>query len=108
MKKFDENYILLNDMYDDGYFPDFLVDKVKELILELIVYLEMGEKDNLKIQEKLDEMTLAINDLEEEFDENDSEMETVARESIGASVAYVLQWFGIQIDIEDAIRERDW
>ncbi len=59
-------------------------------------------------QEKLDEMTLAINDLQEEFYENDSEIETVARDSIGISVEYVLQWFGIDIDIEDAIRERDW
>lgn len=108
MKKFDENYILLKDMYDDGYLPNFLVDKVKILILELTAYLEMGEQDIPKIQGKLDEMTLAINDLQDEFDENDSEIETVARESIGVSVEYVLQWFGIHIDIEDAIRERDW
>lgn len=108
MKKFDENYILLKDMYDDGYFHYFLVDKVKDIIGKLIVYLEIGEQDIPKIQEKLDEMTLAINDLDEEFDKNNSEIETVARESIGASVEYVLQWFGIPIDIEDAIRERDW
>lgn len=108
MKKFNENYVLLKDMYNDGYFPIFLVDKIKDLILKLIVYLEMGEQDTNKIQEKLDEMTIAINDLQDEFDENDSEIETVARDSIGVSVEYVLQWFGIDIDIEDAIRERDW
>lgn len=108
MKKFDDNYVLLKDMYEDGYFPNFLVDKVKELILGLITYLEMGEQDIGKIQEKLDYMTIGINDLQEEFDENDSEIETVARDSIGVSVKYVLQWFGIDIDIEDAIRERDW
>lgn len=95
-------------MYNDGYFPIFLVDKIKDLILKLVVYLEMGEQDTNKIQEKLDEMTIAINDLQDEFDENDSEIETVARDSIGVSVEYVLQWFGIDIDIEDAIRERDW
>ena len=108
MKKFNENYVLLKDMYNDGYFPIFLVDKIKDLILKLVVYLEMGEQDTNKIQEKLDEMTIAINDLQDEFDENDSEIETVARDSIGVSVEYVLQWFGIDIDIEDAIRERDW
>lgn len=108
MKKFDENYDLLKDMYNDGYFPNFLVDKIKDLILELVAYLEMGEQDTFKIQEKLDEMTLAINGLQDEFDENDSEIETVARDSIGGSVEYVLQWFSIDIEIEDAIRERDW
>ena len=49
-----------------------------------------------------------INDLQEEFDENDSEIETVARDCIGVTVAYILEWFGIPIDIEEAIRERDW
>ena len=108
MKKFVENYKLLDDMYQDGYFPDFLVDKVKELIQNVITFLENGESDLEKIQNKFDEMTLAINDLEEEFEENDSELETAARDSIGETVEYILKWFDIAIDVEDAIRERDW
>lgn len=108
MKKFDADYQLLEDMYKDGYFPDFLVDKIRDLIENVITFLETGEQDLEKIQEKFDEMTLAINDLEEEFEENDSELETAARESIGATVAYILQWFGIDIGVEDAIGEREW
>lgn len=108
MKKFDENYVLLAEMYEDDYFPNFLVDKIKALIEQVIALLESGETDTVKIQKKLDEMTLAINDLEEEFDENDSEIETVARDSIGMTVEYILEWFGIDIDIETAIREREW
>lgn len=53
-------------------------------------------------------MTRAINDLQEEFDENDSEIETVARESIAVTVGDILGWFGIDIDTETALRERDW
>lgn len=108
MKKFDENYVLLEEMYNDGYFPNFLVDKVKELICPVIVMLENGERDKKIIQDGLDKMTLAINDLQEEFEDNDSEIETVARDSIGETVGYILNWFGIDIDIEDAIGERDW
>ena len=74
MKSFDPNYKLLDEMYQDDYYPAFLVD----------------------------------NDLQEEFDENDSEIETVARECIAAAVAYILEWFNIPIDTEEAIRERDW
>ncbi len=108
MKKFDADYKLLEDMYEDGYFPDFLVDKLRDLIENVITFLETGEQDLQKIQEKFDEMTLAANDLEEEFEENGSELETAARESIGATVAYILQWFEINIGVEDAIRDRDW
>ena len=42
------------------------------------------------------------------WEENDSEIETVARDSLGITVGYVLDWYGIEIDIETAIRERDW
>lgn len=108
MKKFDTDYKLLEDMYQDGYYPDFLVDKVKSLVQDVIVFLETGEQNLEKIQEKFDEMTLAINDLQDEFEENDSEIETGARESIGETVEYILEWFDIDMDVEDAIRERDW
>ena len=108
MKSFDTNYTLLEDMIHDDYYPEFLVDKIKEQILSVIRLLEQGETDKDVVQGKLDEMTVAINDLEEEFEENDSEIETVARESIAETVEYILKWFDIDIDVETAIRERDW
>ena len=108
MKKFDPNYKLLDEMYQDDYYPAFLVDKVKDEIQKVIDLLESGETDTDVIQEKLDKAVLAINDLQEEFDENDSEIETVARDCIGVTIAYILEWFDIPIDPEEAIRERDW
>ena len=108
MKAFDSNYQLLDEMYEDEYFPDFLVDKVKNELQKVIDLLENGEMDTEAVQEKLDEVVCAINDLQDEFDENDSEIETVARDCIGETVAYILERFGIPIDIEEAIRERDW
>lgn len=108
MKKFDENYELLAAMYRDGYFPDFLVDKIKKLVQNVIGILENGESNLREVQNKFDEMTLAINDLQEEFEENDSEIETVARESIAETVEYILRWFDIDLTVEDAIGARDW
>lgn len=108
MKRFDAEYKLLEDMYQDGYFPDVLVDKIKALIQEVIAFLETGERDLVKIQEKFDAMTLAVNDLQEEFEEHGSEIETVARDSIGETVGYILQWFDLELEAEDAIGERDW
>lgn len=108
MKKFDENFQLIAEMYRDGYFPDFLVDKVRELIQNVIDFLETGERDLYEIQRKFDEMTIGINDLEEEFENNNSELETVARDSIAVTVMYILKWFDIDIDVDDAIGARDW
>lgn len=108
MKAFDINYKLLDEMYQDEYFPNFLVDKVKAELQRVIDLLESGETNTEVIQEKMDEVVCAINDLQGEFDENDSEIETVARDCIGESVGYILEWFGISIDVEEAIRERDW
>ena len=108
-KKLNEDFVYLKEMYDDDYYPKFLVDKVKDCIVELVHFLEKKEYSTLdEVQEKLDEMTIKINDLEEEFDENDSEIETVARDSIGVTVEEILKYFEIDIDIEEAIRERDW
>lgn len=108
MKKFDENYVLLKDMVDDEYYPMFLVDKIKELMVPVIRLLENGETNKDIIQSKLDEMTLAINELQEEFYDNDSEIETVARDSIAVTIGYIMEYFHIDIDMETALRERDW
>ncbi len=105
---FSPDYELLGDMYDDEYFPDFLVDKVKAQLLKLDDFLSGGVTEIDAVQAKLDEIVNAINDLEDVFAENDSEIETAARESIAEGVGYILWTHGIDIDIEEAIRERDW
>ena len=36
MKAFDPNYKLLDEMYQDEYYPDFLVDKIKDELQKVI------------------------------------------------------------------------
>ncbi|EDO1151594.1 hypothetical protein FQS07_05045 [Listeria innocua] len=99
----------LEGMYQDSFFPTFLVDKLKQYMLDTVQFLEQGNHhDTEAIQGKLDEMTLAINDLQDEFYENDSELETGARDSIAETVISILSYYKIDIDIEEALRERDW
>ncbi|MGE7023309.1 DUF5713 family protein [Solibacillus cecembensis] len=102
----DINYLV--DMYRDSYFPDFLVDKIKATIEGVAHFLETENHTNETVQLKLDEMTHRINDLAEEFEENGSEIETVARESIADTVYLMLNAYQIEIDIEEAIRNRHW
>lgn len=99
---------LLADMHRAGYFPNFLVDKITALLEDLVVRLEQGVHSTEAIQQKLDEMTMRINDPQEELEANDSEIETVARDSIAVSVERISQRFGADIDLETVLRERDW
>ena len=76
MKAFDPNYKLLDEIYQDDYYPAFLVDKVKDELQKVIDLLESGETNTDAVQETLDEAVCDINDLQEEFDEHDSEIKT--------------------------------
>jgi len=107
-KKLPSDFEYLEDMYRQEYFPDFLVDKVRDAIKEVVGFIEERDHSAGEIQTALDEMVFKINELQDEFYENDSEIETVARESIGETVDNILKYFGIEIDIEEALRERDW
>ncbi|MES1225025.1 MAG: DUF5713 family protein [Bacteroidota bacterium] len=106
--KLPEDFEYLKDMYEDEYFPKFLVDKLRDIIKECVTYIEQGNHGQQEIQKELDRIVLKTNDLQEEFEVNDSEIETVARESIGETIEKILKHFEIDIDIEEAIRERDW
>ena len=109
MDKFDDQYVLLQNMYEDTYYPQYLVDKIKWQFIHLIEHFESVDLNNLDVvQDKLDEFTMFINSMQQEFWDQDSEIETVASESIAATLEYILDWFEIDIPIEDALREREW
>jgi hypothetical protein len=104
-----KNYKFLDEMYKDGWFPNYLVDKGKNLLIRLC---EKIESENPKTLDQLymltHEATEAFNDLEEEFEENDSEIETVARECIGANFFDIAKAYGFDADREELIAPRNW
>jgi len=108
VKKLNSEFNYLSDMYEDSYYPSFLVDKIQLNIRKVVDFIEEGNYSLEGVQEKLDEMTVATNELQDEFYQNESEIETVARDSIAITVEEILQYFEIDIDIEEALRERDW
>ena len=66
-----------------------------------------------KISTPYNELTHAaterFNELAEEFDENDSEIETVARDTIATDMEYIAQSYGFEdADIEELVAPRDW
>lgn len=103
-------HLFLRDMYKDRYFPDFLVDKIQAILVDVCVEIESKQPDS---EEALFAITHAavrrINELQEEFEENDSELETVARDAIGSDFEFIVRAHGFRdVDIEDVIAPREW
>lgn len=103
------NYSFLKEMYEDSYFPNKLVDKGKAILIGLCFKIE---QQNPKTLDELYELTHAatdkFNDLQEDFEEADSEIETGARECIAEDFAFVAKAYGFEADIEELIATRDW
>jgi hypothetical protein len=106
--KLPSDFDFLPEMYEDDYFSNSEVDKVKAAIQKVMIYLEKGETSPKKVQRKLNTMTLTINELQNDFVDQGSELETGAANAIAETVERILGYFQVPIDIEEAIRERDW
>lgn len=104
-----QNHPFLQEMYRDAYFPGFLVDKGKQILVGLCEAIEAKKpSDDASLLKLTHAATDAFNALAEEFEENDSELETAAREAIAADFATIVKAYGFDIDTEEVIATRDW
>ena len=101
---------LLKGMYRDGYFPDDVVDKVRDVILEACHEIEAeGPSDHQALYAITCRATDKINDLQSVFEERGSEIETVARDDIAVTFGYVAKTYGFEdADLEKLIATREW
>ncbi|MCC4800660.1 hypothetical protein BCT30_13915 [Enterovibrio norvegicus] len=100
----------LPEMYRDSYFPNFLVDKIKAILIDLCQRIEsnnpLSSSDLLVLTHAATER---INALQEEFEDNDSDLETAAREDMAESFEFIIRSYGFfDVDIEDVIAPREW
>ena len=104
------NHIFLEEMINDDYYPPQLVVKGQELLKQLCERIEEEKPEDLKALYKLThEYTEKFNDLAYEFEEADSEFETVARDAAGADFEFIALSYGFdEADIEELISPRDW
>ena len=101
---------LLKGMYQDGYFPNFLVDKVRDVLLDACREIEAQSPSSLaELYSITCEATERINDLQEEFYANESEIETAARDDIAVSFGVIATTYGFpEADLEELVATRDW
>ncbi len=104
-----KDYSFLECMYQDSYFPEFLVDKCKDILLQLCLEIESNKPNNLEELYKLTHSsTNKLNDLQNEFFENDSEIETGARECLAMDFEFIAKAYGFEADVEELIATREW
>lgn len=103
-------HAFLKGMYEDGYFPDPVVDKGKMILLRLCERIEAERPADLPALYALTHAaTEEFNDLEEDFYAAGSEIETCAREIIAGDFWFVAEAYGFAgADAEELIATRDW
>lgn len=104
------NHKFLEDMIEDDYYPQQLVIKGQELLKQLCERIENEKPNNLKSLYVLTyEFTEKFNDLAFEFEDNDSEIETVARDAIAVDFEFIAFSYGFEeADIEELVSPRNW
>jgi hypothetical protein len=104
------SYSFLTSMYLDNYFPDFLVLKCEKILVRLCETIEQQKPSNLQQLYGLTETaTEEFNNLQEEFYDNESEIETVARDCIAVDFEKIAHVYGFEgADIEELVAARDW
>ncbi|MEV4562135.1 DUF5713 family protein [Nonomuraea sp. NPDC049419] len=97
-------------MYEDGYYPDHVVDKGRQILLRLCERIEDERPADLAALYVLTHAaTEEFNELEAEFDAAGSEIETVAREVIAEDFWFVASAYGFEdADAEELIATREW
>jgi hypothetical protein len=99
----------LADMLKDAYFPTALVQKGQQILLRLCEKIETDRPNDLAALYAITHAsTEEFNALAEEFEDQDSEIETAARDSIGSDFALIAKAYGFDADIEELISTRDW
>lgn len=105
-----KQYSFLSEMYKDTYFPDKCVDKGKEILIDLCFQIEQSHPKSLdELYMLTHTATDKFNDLQDDFYENESEIETAARECIAEDFEFIAHSYGFEdADAEELIATRDW
>ncbi|MBP6390805.1 MAG: hypothetical protein KA175_10635 [Flavobacteriales bacterium] len=100
---------ILADMYADEYFPRHLVDECKAILVQVCHRIETEQpKDLDALYVITHEATERLNGLQGAFEENDSELETGAREALGEEFDVIAKAYGFEADVEELIAPREW
>lgn len=105
-----QEHAFLRGLHADGYYPDHVVDRGRDVLIGLCGRIEAERPADLAALYALTEAaTEEFNALEAEFEAAGSEIETVAREVIAEDFRFVASAYGFgDADGEALIATREW
>ncbi|MFI0975476.1 DUF5713 family protein [Streptomyces sp. NPDC021093] len=100
----------LHALYGSGYYPEHVLDRGRAVLMGLCERIEAERPADLAALYVLTEAaTEQFNDLEAEFDETGSEIDTVAREETAEEFWFVATAYGFaDADVEELVAAREW
>jgi Family of unknown function (DUF5713) len=104
------SYSFLTSMFRDSFYPDALVEKGKLILLKLCAKIEQLKPADLAALYVLTNLaTDEFNELQQEFYDQNSEIETGARDCIAMDFDYIAKAYGfLDADLEELVANRDW
>lgn len=108
MDRFDKQYILLEALYEDPYYPDFLLDKIKLLEQDFINYVEDNPTGISDVANHVYDVIVNAAQLQDEFLDNESEFDSLARERLIQDLEYIVNWYHLPIKVEEVLSQREW
>ncbi len=103
------DYIFLKHLIEDRHYPKHLIVKGQNILKELCKEIETNKpKNNEELYKLTHKATVNFNFLEEELELSGSELETMARENIGEDIIFIMEAYGFNADVEEAISPRNW
>ncbi|MFF7047104.1 DUF5713 family protein [Streptomyces griseorubiginosus] len=96
----------LDALHRDGWYPDRAVDLGKQILLRLCASIEADRPADLAA---LYVLTQAATEEFNELQDDDFDIETVAREEIAEEFWFIARTYGFEdADVEELIATRDW
>lgn len=106
-KKFDSNYRLLEEMYEESYYPDHLVDVIKAMLTSAIYEIELGDTDIDRIRRTFQTFVISAISMLDNFANLNTRGIIMRKHDIYVitkDIEYILSWFSIDINIEDIMK----
>ncbi|MCU4596746.1 hypothetical protein KTJ13_12905 [Acinetobacter radioresistens] len=103
------NNELLTPMFEDEYYPDELVSRIKQLLLQFSEKITASSLSQTDIYSSAQEIIVQINKMKPKFEQMDSSLDDAAADYIAEAMMMVVQEAGyLDIDMEELVANREW